>query len=202
MKTQPLRLKLREATSNAILEAAEEVAAREGTASASLQDIAERAGIAVGTIYNYFDDKVVLFDALFALRRAELYDAIDEAAKQHARDPFGPQLDAFVRAVFAFFDERRTFLRIALEFEALRPQVVKAKGGGKQPSMQQLQDRAERVVRIGLREKELRDGDADLLATVLVSVVRGVLVMRASTDKPFALETERVVSLFLKGAGK
>jgi AcrR family transcriptional regulator len=204
MKTQhqPLRVKLREATWNAILEAAEEVAAREGAASASLQAIAERAGIAVGTISNYFDDKVVLFDALFTRRREELYGAIDEAAKKHAKDPFAAQLESFVGNVFSFFDARRAFLRIALELESHGPQIVKTKGGGKQPAMQQLLERAERVVRIGVREKQLRDDGADLLATVLVSIVRGVLVMRAGSEKPFAAETAHVVSLFLNGAGK
>jgi AcrR family transcriptional regulator len=202
MKTQPLRLKLREATRNAILEAAEQVAAREGSGSASLQAIAADAGTAVGTIYNYFADRQKLFDALFELRREELYAAIDDAAKKHARDAFAAQLDAFVRAVFTYFDDRRSFLRIALEAEPSRTLVKTEKGNGKQPAMQQLQERAERVVRIGVREKKLRQDDANLLATVLVSIVKGVLIMRAEHPEPFGPQTERVVSLFLDGAAK
>jgi AcrR family transcriptional regulator len=202
MKTQPLRVKLREATWNAILEAAEQVAAEEGSGNASLQAIAERAGIAVGTIYNYFDDKLKLFDALFERRREELYAAIDDASKTHARAPFAEQLVAFVGAVFTYFDVRRPFLRIALEADSSRAMVASEKGNGKHPAMQQLQERAERVVRIGVREKRLREDGADLLATVLVSIVRGVLVVRAQSDRPFSPETERVVSLFLDGAAK
>src|ERR1700722_5610448 len=92
MKTQPLRLTLREATANAILEAAEHVAARGGLSNVSLQAIAEQAGVAVGTIYNYYEDKPALFDALFTRRREELFSAIDAATKQHGREPFARQL--------------------------------------------------------------------------------------------------------------
>jgi AcrR family transcriptional regulator len=202
MKIQPLRLKLREATGTAILEATEAVAAEEGFASASLQAIAERAGIAVGTIYNYFQDKNELIDALTTRRREELCEAIDLAAKEHAREPFGAQLEAFVRAVFTHFDGRRAYLRIALESAPLRSHIVKGADGSKHPAMQQLQERAERIVRIGVREKKLRDESVDLLATVLVAIVRGVLIVRSQGELPFAPETARVVSLFLSGAGK
>jgi len=203
MTAHRLRVRLREATWNAILEAAELVAAREGAAGASLQAIADEAGIAVGTIYNYFNDKVELWNALFARRREELFETIDDAAKKHAKESFPIQLDGFVRAVFAHFDERRAFLRMALEHEAPQAPTAKQKGRAKNTALQQLRERAERVVRIGVREKLLRnDGAADLLATVLVAIVRGVLVMRVESSRPFISETERVVSLFLDGARK
>src|SRR5262249_15763219 len=149
--------------------------------------------IAVGTIYHYFDDKLELFSALFTRRREELFEAIDAAAKQHARAPFAAQLDVFVRAVFEHFDQRRAFLRIALH-ERWPPRATAKTKAGKN-SLHQLQERAERVVRLGLREKRLRnDGAAELLATVLVAIVRGVLFLRADGQQPFAAETEQVVS--------
>ena len=200
MKVQPLRDKLREATWNAILEATENVAAEQGGTNASLQAIAERAGIAVGTIYNYFQDKETLFEALFTRRRDELYASIDEATKKHARDPFAAQLEGFVAAVFNHFDARRAFLRLALESETVRPQIVKGKDGGKHPAMRQIQERAERIVRIGVKEKRVRDVDPALLATVLVSIVRGVLVMQAESDRAFSAQTATVLALFLEGA--
>lgn len=202
MKTHRLRVRLREATCNAILEAAEAVAAREGKSGASLQAVAKEAGIAVGTIYNYFDDKEELFAAVFSRRHAELFEAIDLAAKKHAKDTFERQLDAFVRAVFTHFDARRAFLRLALDQRA-DLQLAKAKSQAKHPALRQLQERAEHVVRIGVRAKQLRsDENLDLLATVLVAIVRGVLMLRADSDQPLAAETERVVRLFLDGARK
>jgi AcrR family transcriptional regulator len=201
MKPRPLRHTLREATSNAILEAAERVAARDGLSSSSLQAIAEQAGVAVGTIYNYYEDKPALFEALFTRRREELFCAIDAATKKFAREPFRAQLDAFIRAVLTYFDGRRDFLRIAQEAE---PSEVSKKGEDpkKGPAMQQLQRRAERVIRIGVRENVIREDLADLLPAILAWVVRGVLQPRDGGDKPFAPETARVVDLFLHGAAK
>ncbi len=202
MKVQPLRVQLREATWRAILDAAEAVVAAEGASKASVQAIAERSGVAVGTIYNYFRDKDGLLEAIFARRREELYAEIDRVDKAHDREPFVQQLEAFVAAVFAHFDSRRTFLRLAVESEKVRPAVVKGKDGRKHPALQQLQECAERIVRIGLREKALRESDVPLLASVLVSIVKGVLVLRAHGEEHFASETQRVVSLFLRGAAK
>jgi len=202
MKSSSLRLKLRETTWNAILDAAEQVAAEKGIAGASLQSVAQRAGIAVGTIYNYFDDRLELFDAVFARRREELFEVIDEAAKKRARDPFTTQLDAFVRATLTYFDARRGFLRIALEGASPRSPIGKGKDVAQRSALQQLQERAQRIVRVGIREKRLRDDCGDVLATVLVSIVRSVLYLRAMGDAPFATETDRVISIFLDGAAK
>jgi AcrR family transcriptional regulator len=199
MKVQPLRVQLREATWRAILEAAEAVAAEGGASKVSLQAIAERAGVAVGTIYNYFNDKEELLEALFARRREEFYAEIDRATKAHGDEPFVQQLEAYVGAVFQFFDARRAFLRLSLEE---RPAIVKGKGGRIQPAKQQLQDRAERIVRLGRREKMLRDEDVGLLAAVLVSIIRGVLVHLVDWEGPFTAQTQRVVSIFLRGAAK
>jgi AcrR family transcriptional regulator len=198
MGTQLLRTRLREATWTAIVDAAEEVAADEGVRDASIQAIADRAGTAVGTIYNYFRDRDGIFAALFARRREELYSAIDASARRHARAPFERQLEVFVRTVFEYFDGRRSFVRICLESE--RPPVVRGDDGRRRPAMQQLQERAERIVRIGIRERRVKDDGARLLAPFLVSLIRATLVARNIDDRPFAPETERVVSFFLRGA--
>jgi AcrR family transcriptional regulator len=198
MKVQPLRQKLREATADAIVEAAEKVIGTDGPA-ASLQTIAEQAGVAVGTIYNYFSDRDRLIAEVFARRRVEMYDAIDSAAKALAQQPFEVQLTGFVQTVFQHFDARRDFLRIALETETTRAVIEKGADGRKRPAMQQLMDRADRIIRIGQREKRLREDGAHLFATVLVSIIKGVLIERTAEDKPLAPETDRVVQLFLHG---
>lgn len=201
-KALSLRVRLREATSLAILEAAEQVASEQGLSGSSLQAIAERAGVAVGTIYNYFDDRDQLFNALFTQRREELCASIDTAAHAHARAPFAEQLHTFVHSVLTHFDKRRVFLRIALEAEPRRSAVVKDESGRRRPAMQQLQDRAERVVKVGVREKCVREEGAELFATVLVSILRGVLVVRLDDPKPFASEARMITALFLRGVAR
>lgn len=202
MKLRPLRERLRESTWAAILDAAEDVAASEGLPAASLQAIAQRAGIAVGTIYNYFHDRQELFAALFTRRREELFDYIETEAKRHANGSFQEQLTAFVRAVFTHFDARRTFLRIALEAEQVRPAVVKGIDGKRRTSMQQLLTHAERILRVGAREKRVKEDKSNVHAMVLVSILKGILITRVDHEAPFAAETENVVSLFLHGVSR
>jgi len=51
-------------TTAVVLEAAAQVLRREGYAAATTNRIAERAGVSVGTIYQYFANKEEVFDAL------------------------------------------------------------------------------------------------------------------------------------------
>jgi AcrR family transcriptional regulator len=197
-KRQPLRDRLREATWSALIEAAEEVAADEGVRDASIQAIADRAGTSVGTIYNYFRDREGLFNAVFSRRSEEFYAVVDASTRRHAQEPFEGQLEAFVRTVFEYFEGRRTFLRIC--FETDRPQIVRGDDGRKHPAMQQLNDRAERIVGVGARELRLREDGDGLLASFLVAMIRSVLVARGIDGRPFEADTQRVVSFFLQGA--
>ncbi len=83
-----MRLRAREAASTVILEAAEEVASQRGLEATSTAAIAERAGVAVGTLYNYFPDRDALIAALFKYRRDELIPRIVAAAAETKHLPF------------------------------------------------------------------------------------------------------------------
>jgi len=199
MKVQSLRSRIKEVTANAILDAAEQVAAEEGL-SASLGAVAERAGVAVGTIYNYFRDRDELFRELFARRRAEIFTAVDLEMKRVARASFREQLSAFVGALLAQFDERRVFLRIALEADHCRPSMAPDEAARAWHAMRQVQKVAARVIRIGQREGVLRPCEGDIYPAILTGILRGILVARIDDPRPFAADAERVVSLFLHGA--
>lgn len=51
-------------TTRAILEAASQILVREGYAKATTNRIAERAGVSIGTLYHYFDNKDDIFHEL------------------------------------------------------------------------------------------------------------------------------------------
>ncbi len=55
----------------AILEAAERVFARRGFAETKVAEIAREAGLAAGTLYNYFDSKEAIFHSICELRGQE-----------------------------------------------------------------------------------------------------------------------------------
>src|SRR5450432_2663739 len=70
---------------NAILDAAEAVFAERGFHGARIQDIAERARIAVGTVYNHFADKDEVLSALLDERIAGLLARAGSRLSREAR---------------------------------------------------------------------------------------------------------------------
>jgi AcrR family transcriptional regulator len=204
MPAHSLRARFKATVTGAILDAAEELAAEVGVPGTNLQAVAKRAGVAVGTIYNHFEDRSELFAELFARRREELLETLDAAAKTASRAGrvgFEAQLESYVRTVFAYFDTRRAFLQLALDGQTPKPVPVR-KPGDAHGSMEQLTLRAERIVRVGLKEKRLRPETADLAPYFLTAAVRAVLIARVASPKPLVDETARVIDLFLKGTAR
>lgn len=69
-------------TRESLLAAGCKVVAAEGYASASIAKIAETAGVAQGTFYNYFIDRQALFDELLPYEGVRMLMTIEEAARK------------------------------------------------------------------------------------------------------------------------
>src|SRR6188508_2634914 len=117
-----LRERLRSATRDAILAAAADVFAADGAANARIEDIAARAGVAVGTVYNYFEDRAALVAALLDVRTKSLLEALDEdsgrSRSKGGRGPsaaFAGELDRFVATLAGHFDTNRGLLTVLLD---------------------------------------------------------------------------------------
>src|SRR4051794_38827303 len=116
-KTQSLRSRLREATASAILDAAEEVFADKGLGAAHMNEIAAKAGVAVGTLYNHFEDRDALLSALILERRTELLEGMDEFLAQPPSGDFRTDLTAMVEHMGQFFERHRRFHMIMHNLE-------------------------------------------------------------------------------------
>src|SRR3954463_14790871 len=77
-----LRERFRQETAEAVLQAAEEVFAEKGFHAASMSEIARRAGVAVGTLYNHFADRETLLKHLLDTRCQELLALVDHDWKE------------------------------------------------------------------------------------------------------------------------
>lgn len=94
----------RQATRQKLFEAAVTLIAEQGFSSTTVDEIAERAGVAKGTVYYNFASKTMLFEELLRhgieLLTASLQSAADETAERGG----GPvdALDAMVRAGLGF----------------------------------------------------------------------------------------------------
>lgn len=65
--TSPRVQRNREATTNAILEAARAIMREEGVAALSMQGLARRMDMRAPSLYNYFNSKAEIYDTLFRL---------------------------------------------------------------------------------------------------------------------------------------
>jgi len=198
MSAPSLRARFKETVSESILVSAEELAAEVGLRNAGLAAIAQRAGVAVGTIYNHFSDRNELFEALFARRRAETVQYIDDVFGPVAKAPFATQIETLVRAVLGSYDAKRNFLRLALDADA-PPKPLSSARFPAAAALEVLRVRAEKVLRIGVKEKVLR-GDPELLSLFFVTALRTMLIARVDSPEPLVDETAAVLDLFLHGA--
>src|SRR4051795_12277560 len=90
-----------------IQEAAIRVISRKGMAAATMQEIAEEAGVAKGTIYLYFRDRDELVEKTFENALTQLHARVDAALD--AELPFEQKLRAMLAAVCGFFRENAEF---------------------------------------------------------------------------------------------
>ena len=104
----------REATRQKLYEAAVTLIAEQGFSATTVDEIAERAGVAKGTVYYNFASKSVLFEELLRHGVRLLTASLREAAEQTARDGGSrvDALDAMIRAGLGFISRYPAFTQL------------------------------------------------------------------------------------------
>jgi AcrR family transcriptional regulator len=187
-----------------ILDAAEGVFAERGFQGARMQDIAERARIAVGTVYNHFDEKEDILHALLEERTAGLI------AEMSGRDDDPPEfearLEAQLRRVMRFIESHRAFYVVALECGL----VGAPSAGGRYALIGKKVRRVERMreafrsiiddgVAAGVLDDEM---DPARLLTFFGASIRAFTIDRILQELPISEdEASTIVHFFLHGAG-
>ena len=85
-------------TVQAILEATAQVLVRRGYEGATTDAVAERAGVSIGTLYQYFPNKQALVAALAQAHVQQLLDLVQAALRAHAGGTLHAALHAVIRA--------------------------------------------------------------------------------------------------------
>lgn len=100
-------------TKGKILDAALEVFAEKGFHSATVDEIAERAGLGKGTLYRYFANKETLFSELVRLRLEEL----EKSAKAvlNGQDDVLTMIAKYLHTYFDFFDRNQRLYRVIVQ---------------------------------------------------------------------------------------
>src|SRR6476661_5028975 len=108
-----------ERTMRKILDSARAEFGERGFAETSIVGITQRAGVALGTFYTYFDSKEALFQALVRDMSAQVAETVGPAfiGSPHALDAARDGLELFLR----FAREHRNIYRIIDEAEFVEP---------------------------------------------------------------------------------
>ena len=192
-----LRGRFRAETRDAILAAAEKALAEHGARGAKMEVIAKAAGIAVGTLYNYFADRQELIDALLELRRGELIVRLDASLEQSASAAFERRLETFFGAALSHIREHRQFIALLVHDE-LSP----GQGAGRWSMGLALRARLERLVASGVDAGLLRPEDRATYPFVLVGLLKGLIESAVESDgvDVDASLLAPMVRCFLRGA--
>jgi AcrR family transcriptional regulator len=183
----------------AILAAAADAAAEGGMAAVQIALVAERAGIAAGTVYRYFPSKAELVAALVAALCEREIAAIERAAKAAP----GP-LSALAAAITTFAARSLAGPRLAFALiaEPVEPELDLARAAYRRALAAQF----ERLVRNAVEGSHLPEQDVALAAATLVGAlgagVVGALAPAAPADPAAVRARVQALALFaLRGLG-
>lgn len=106
-----------------VLDAADEVLAREGAGAFTTTRVAEVAGVPVGSVYRYFPDKQAIAEALAVRYWDGFQDLVVAVAETDERDPLPDPVGAALEALAAGFRSQPGFL--ALWYGGLRTERIR-----------------------------------------------------------------------------
>ena len=169
-----------DATRQAILDAALEVFCEQTYGGARIEQIAERAGVAMGTIYKHFPGKQALANAVFRFWKEKTREF------SYPHPPGGSIRDRY-RLWYQQVARFATEHPLAYEFLVTHhhgPYLDEESRAAGDP-MDQL---AVRTLREGQAEGVVRAGDPELLASIGVGVLYGLLRELKAKGRPFDAE--------------
>ena len=186
-----LRSQLRETVRAAILDAAEARLSAQGLHATSLAEIAKAAGVAVGTLYNYFEDREALVRALLESRRGTLYPQLQAAVESGVGLAFEARLRQCTHELFEAFERHRVYLKIMFQAEHLRTPA---------PNKVDFFAVIAQIAEVGVTEGVIAAGTAPMFVTVFTGAIRSVLLRRIQNNTAFGEDADPLCTLILDGA--
>lgn len=187
-----------------IQEATMRVIARKGMASATMQEIADEAKVAKGTIYLYFRDRDELVEKTFETAMAQLGDRIDAALEKEL--PFEQKVREAIRVRLAFFRENREFFRLYLSLRMPEgtPQQQRRHKRTCHPQYRTRVQKFADVLKEAMKRGEIREFEQYRLALFVIEGSTAVILERLSEETPPPEEddVEFMTRLILDGVRK
>jgi len=192
---------VKQVTHEAILEAGEAVFSERGFGGARMEEIAERAGVAVGTLYNYFDDRRAILDAVLEAVAKEFSERLSTGMSPPS-DPFAGQLERLLTILAEQVDAHFRIHAILFEEEVEIGRGLLGKR--KRPMLSAFHDAARSLTTQAVAGGALRAEDADLYPALLSGMVRGMFMRKLLHDdgRPLASHVPALTRFFIEGAAR
>jgi AcrR family transcriptional regulator len=175
VRSRGLRGELTVVFRRAILDAAERVIGTQGFTRARMAEIASEAGLAAGTLYNYFASKQAIFRAVLDDRTDQLLALLAPIARERG----GGQLQRLLATTFEYVEEHGGLMLQAAE-SAWQARSKREAGGGARQYLRCLaiyEECLAAVGRDGLLRSRLPSGEqAAALAGAMGGLVRSWLM--------------------------
>ena len=183
------------ATREAIIAAAVDQLAAGGYASASIQAVARRAGVATGTLYRHFESKSALFAEAFRRAARRELDAFASATADDGRDTterIGAAVEAFARRALA--EPTRAYALLAEPVDpAVEAERLEFRRG--------YRDVLAEIMQQGIDRDELMPHDTQTFSAALIGATAEALIGPLSTQPRPADDEALVASLVSFCAG-
>lgn len=188
-----------------ILESAREVFFRDGFMAANLDEVAEKAGVAKGTLYRYFESKAELYVAVLAHNGAIF--------EQKMRETLSPQLDPpnqirrTARFYFRHYVENRDYFQIfwAIENQAVIGELPAGVIEEVARLWEQCVHLVAQVIEVGIARGFFAPCDAWEVANLLWTIANGLIQTETSSTRrklrraPLEKAFDDAIELVLRG---
>ncbi|MDO9390358.1 MAG: TetR/AcrR family transcriptional regulator [bacterium] len=197
MENIPRKERERQAKKQDILKAAREVFAQKGLHAATLDEIAEKAEFAKGTLYGYFQSK----DDLFASMLEEELIKFEQCIIQVLNLPLAPasKVEKLVKTMLLAFEQNEDFLRL---LSKERPGMSNIQVGEKMMDhFKTLTKLVSGMVKDGIKEGVFAPKDPVRTAMALFNLVHGSAMSSLLNHKKIndPEEAKFLTDLFLNG---
>jgi AcrR family transcriptional regulator len=183
----------------AIMEAAIRIFGRTGFSATKIADIAAEAGVATGTLYNYFSSKEDIFLSILDDGRERLAAELD--SRTTIADPL-LRVRELVRVMFQFLEEHGALFTIYMQIGGGDPTDFRCKADERDQAFRQM---ILAQFTAALREAGDRvrtDYPPQTLAMALGGLINGTVIhwIEGNFQPGISAQTDTIMDLFLHGA--
>jgi TetR/AcrR family fatty acid metabolism transcriptional regulator len=152
-----------------ILKAAEKVFLKKGFFPTRIDDIAEEAGVAKGTIYLYFRDKQSIYVSILDNRLKEVIKSLENIKNEKSNAT--EKLEKIFNVLFDIFSDVKGMISlVTIENINLTTEIMKELRVKTKHKFSQLIDLLAKIIQEGIKHKELKSIDPKMGALIFLNI--------------------------------